>query len=771
MKSRFGIVLLISALLVCPCAAFGDSSPDINSSWKFCLLADGTGSADDIDDSSWPQVTLPFDAAVSCPSSAVENTGSRTVCYRRHFVLPLSDKGRSFNLYVERISDNYELFCNGFQVGSSSRGYVPASFDLTDYLKFGEENVLTFICRGSVSDRRYYDGIGIVRPLSLFEDPQVHLAPLFGVRPRVFVADDLKSASVAVSATVVNSGITSGGPYELRQIVRDASGNIVAKDSRTFRISPMKSLDIKISLNVPAPRLWSPEHPNLYKLTTTIVPIGGAPICTRETAIGFRKTVFTPDGGLKLNGSHYELRGATIHDNCPAFGAAVPEGIWRYRLEKLKEFGFNAIRIVGSPAPQLLLDLCDSIGLAVIDESRDCGTSTSDLESVESMVYSHMAHPSIVLWSLGNELVELENLPSGADIAARLGARIAWLDPTREVTCANAGGPYMLSGISVLGFSHIDQNAVEQICQSMPGKASLLTAETSGAATRGVYGNIPEKKRFMSLNRSGVQPDFCSYSDADFEVSNENMVLNVIERGWQFFRKHPFLSGIFYESAFDYIGISTSDDAALSVAQSGIFDACGFPKDEAWYLRSVWKKTPMVYMSPHMSLSEDGVLPLLIYSNCDEVELISGGTSLGRRSMPVDGHLSWSIQADTCSFLALVGYDNMKKTSSLVMKDCGAAKYALWKVKSYEDLSVIDITVVDDADNPVPDSEALLSVKLPQGWQVMSCGNGDPVNLPCNGGTSDGSRFAAFGSKAQVVVRPPVPGGRLSEEQVLVVVE
>ena len=368
-----------------------------------------------------------------------------------------------------------------------------------------------------------------------------------------------------------------------------------------------------------AERRWSIDSPYLYTLTVRLFYDGElSDVVTRR--FGVRTLEFSPEKGLLLNGVAVKLRGANMHLDHAGVGVAVPDELWRYRISRLQEYGFNAVRTSHNCASVSMLDLCDEMGVLVIDENRQFGVNQEQLRQLRNMIDRDRNHPSVILWSVGNEEWAVEHGEKGVEIARRMSEAVHGMDRTRPSTYGNAGGPDLVKGVDVFGYNYIVQNPVDEYHRLYPEKCAVGTEETSGAGTRGVYRTVPEKGWMVPLNR----------------IDTLGRV-NVIEYGWKFYKARQWGLGLFYWTGFDYRGEPNPMKWPATGSQFGIFDYCGFPKDEAFYLKAAWKNEPSVHIcGPYGG-------EVWVYSNCDEVRLYESGKSLGRRKMPHDGHLVWKV--------------------------------------------------------------------------------------------------------------------------------
>lgn len=576
----------------------------------------------EFDDSSWQKVSLPHDWAVDLPYSPEASHSHGYKCigwkypensvgwYRKHIEIPAEDKGKQFFIEFEGIYRDSEVFCNGFYLGGERSGYASSVYTLTPYLNYGGDNVITVRCDASLEEGWYYEGAGIYRNVRLYKSGPVSMKH-YSLKINQKKADgSVWTVSDGTADVYVDESC-----IDFDYVLSDAA---VSRDKVTREIEIRDAEGRRVER---AERRWSIDSPYLYTLTVKLFYDGElSDVETRR--FGVRTLEFSPEKGLLLNGVAVKLRGANMHLDHAGVGVAVPDELWRYRISRLQEYGFNAIRTSHNCASVSMLDLCDEMGVLVIDENRQFGVNQEQLRQLRNMIDRDRNHPSVILWSVGNEEWAVEHSEKGVEIARRMSEAVHGMDRTRPSTYGNAGGPDLVKGVDVFGYNYIVQNPVDEYHRLYPEKCAVGTEETSGAGTRGIYRTVPEKGWMVPLNR----------------IDTLGRV-NVIEYGWKFYKARPWALGLFYWTGFDYRGEPNPMKWPATGSQFGIFDYCGFPKDEAFYLKAAWKDEPSV----HICGPYDG--EVWVYSNCDEVRLYESGKSLGRREMPQDGHLVWKVSS------------------------------------------------------------------------------------------------------------------------------
>ena len=576
----------------------------------------------EFDDSSWQKVSLPHDWAVDLPYSPEASHSHGYKCigwkypensvgwYRKHIEIPAKDKGKQFFIEFEGIYRDSEVFCNGFYLGGEQSGYASSVYTLTPYLNYGGDNVIAVRCDASLEEGWYYEGAGIYRNVRLYKSGPVSMKHY-----SLKISQKKTDGSVWTVSDGTADVYVDESCIDFDYILADAA---VSRDKVTREIEIRDAEGRRVER---AERRWSIDSPYLYTLTVRLFYDGElSDVVTRR--FGVRTLEFSPEKGLLLNGVAVKLRGANMHLDHAGVGVAVPDELWRYRISRLQEYGFNAVRTSHNCASVSMLDLCDEMGVLVIDENRQFGVNQEQLRQLRNMIDRDRNHPSVILWSVGNEEWAVEHGEKGVEIARRMSEAVHGMDRTRPSTYGNAGGPDLVKGVDVFGYNYIVQNPVDEYHRLYPEKCAVGTEETSGAGTRGVYRTVPEKGWMVPLNR----------------IDTLGRV-NVIEYGWKFYKARPWGLGLFYWTGFDYRGEPNPMKWPATGSQFGIFDYCGFPKDEAFYLKAAWRDEPSVHIcGPYGG-------EVWVYSNCDEVRLYESGKSLGRREMPQDGHLVWKVSA------------------------------------------------------------------------------------------------------------------------------
>ena len=726
--------------------------------------------AQKFDDSGWQEIQLPHDWVTTLPyaAEASHSHGYKTVgwkyletsvgWYRKTLKIDNEDLGKRLMLRFDGIFRNAQVWFNGFYMGTEPSGYVTQIYDITPYVNYGGDNLICVRADASLEEGWFYEGAGIYRDVWLEKSAEVSVAP-FGT----FVRTDLKqkpgNAVLTVRTEVTNSGLQKQY-YTVDIRLLDAEGQEVAygKDTHPSNLNAKDTREQLCMMVVKNPHLWSPDDPYLYQVEH-IVKVDDQVTDVYTTTIGIREIAFDAEKGFLLNGQPLKLKGVNMHQDHAGVGAAIPDALQAWRIHQLKSIGCNAYRASHNPMTPALLDICDREGMLVIDENRLMGINEEHLRLLERMIKRDRNHPSIILWSDGNEEWGLENTVQGTRVAEAMREYTRLLDPSRPSTVANAGGTELIKGLDVVGFNYIVQNDVDNRKKANPSWKIVGTEETTGCGTRGVYfkesGDRSQEGRMVSMNRD----------------TTHHHVENVIERGWKFYAERPWAAGLFYWTGFDYRGEPNPLSYPAHDSEFGIFDYCGFPKDEAYYLKAWWTDGPVLHIFPHWNLTghEGEEIELWAYSNCDEVELVVNGKKLGRQAMPKNGHLKWKATYQPGKVVAY-GYKQGKRIMTQTIETTKPAYKTVLKSDIKEitadgrDVAVITVEVQDQKGRVVPDACPMLHFTLEGAGRILGAGNGDPMYLGADHPKDMNCHqfsIPAFNGLAQILIQSDEPSSSL----------
>jgi len=708
---------------------FGNFENDFKSGTSYFTYFAKTGYGDgpassNFDDRAWRSLDLPHDWAVELPFSgeASHSHGYKTVgwkypetsvgWYRKSFDVPNSDLGRKISVQFDGVFRNSIVWVNGFYLGNEQSGYAGFEYDITDYLNYGGNNVITVRVDASIEEGWFYEGAGIYRHVWLNKTNPLRIGQ-YGI----FASSELEgqNAIVTARATINNDGKNIEN-FKIEHSIINANGNTVATGNvDKLSLKPTVSKEYFCKINVASPNLWSPDSPYLYKLKTKVISAGNV-VDQYETNIGIRTIRFTANEGFFLNGKHLKLLGTNNHQDHAGVGCAIPDALQEFRIVSLKAMGSNAYRCSHNPPTPELLDACDKLGMLVIDENRLQGINQEHFNLLKRMIQRDRNHPSIITWSLGNEEWAIESNIKGARITETMQRYAQTIDSTRRYNVAISGGCGNGSSktIDLMGFNYLRQCNIDEYHTKNPDQPGIGTEETTGCGTRGIYEDDKNNGRMAQFDRTGG-------------VS--------IERGWKFYDERPWLSGLFYWTGFDYKGEPNPLGYPAVSSQFGIIDACGFPKDAFYYLKSWWTSEPVLHLLPHWNWKgkEGQEISVWAYSNCDQVELFLNKKSLGRKPMPKNGHIEWAVKYAPGTLLAK-GFKNGKEIIRSQVETTGnpAAVQLIADRNSIkadgEDVSVITVRINDAKGLNVPTANNEITFSLEGPGKIIGIGNGDPAS-------------------------------------------
>ena len=682
--------------------------------------ADGPAAAA-FEDRGWRQLDLPHDWAVEAPFDARAssshgykasgfNVPERSIgWYRKTFAIPPSDLGRRISVEFDGVFRDSIVWVNGFYLGRHACGYTGFSYDLTDYLNYGGDNTIAVRVDATMEEGWFYEGAGIYRHVWLVKTAPLHV-PQWGTYVTAEVGEG--AAVVTARTTVANDG-TGEAAFDVEQSIIDPNGRAVAAGAlRSLSLAAGGTGEFPVALTVPQPQLWSLESPALHRLATTI-RAGGAVVDRYETPFGIRSIRFDPDHGFFLNGRHVEIHGTNNHQDHAGVGVALPDALQDFRVARLKEIGVNACRSSHNPPTPEFLDACDRLGLLVLDENRLMGVSPEQLGQLESMIRRDRNHPGVIAWSLGNEEWALEGNIKGARIASRMQAFAHRLDPTRRTTYANSGGWGGISTvIDLVGYNYINQSNPDEQHARFPDHPGVGTEETTTQCTRGIYFDDPSH----ALLSPQMKGDTGGNS----------------EKGWNYYAARPFLAGLFFWTGFDLRGEAWPSGWPGVVSHFGFLDACGFPKDTAYYIKAWWTGEPVLHLYPHWNWQgrEGQEFTVGCFSNCEAVELFLNGVSRGKQAMPRNGHVEWKV-AYAPGALEARGYRGAETVATTRVETTGApAQLVLTPDRTVinadgADAAVFTVSARDAQGRTVPTAGNRVDFEV-TGGRIIGVGNGDP---------------------------------------------
>lgn len=710
------------------------------------------------DDSSWGDVIVPHDWAVALPfAQGPEAKGSDRGAahgfkaigrefpqnsigwYRAPINVTAADKGRRICLEFDGVFRDAIVFVNGYDVIRNESGYAPFSVRIDNFLDYdGGPNVVTVRADATLGEGWFYEGAGIYRHVELVRTDPLHI-PQWGVVVRSELGPD--GALIHVAVDVVNANDAPVSTTLHLSLSGPDGQKVAAIDLVPVRLEPGEHRTFDQHVRLPAPQLWSIENPRLYSVRAEL--LGDARLIDNcDTRFGLRSIHFDPELGFFLNGKPVKLLGTANHQDHAGVGTGIPDSLHRWRVVQLQEMGSNAWRSAHNPPATALLDACDELGMLMIAEQRINSSSPEAVSELERMIRRDRNHPSVILWSLGNEEPH-QSTPRGARITEELQAHVRRLDPTRQTTFAVDQGWDTGVGrvVDVLGFNY-RTNQIEAYHHRHPEQPLIGTETGSTVATRGEYATDPERHVVRAYD------------------TEHPWWATTAEEWWTIVADRPYIAGGFVWTGFDYRGEPTPYNEWPSISsQFGILDTCGFPKDNYYYYRAWWRRDrPMVHLLPHWNWPGREGQPIEVWAhgNTDEVELRLNGKSIGRLAMPRNRHLSWPVPYAPGRIEA-IGYKEGRAVARDARETAGPAQSVLLnvdrRVARRGEVIIANAAIVDARGRPVPRADNLLRFSA-DGGKVIGVGNGNPNSLE----PDLAAQRKAFNGLAQAIVRVGGPG-------------
>ncbi len=655
-----------------------------DAAWKF-HLGDVTGAqATTYDDSSWTSLDVPHDWSISLPFTQNSPAGGGggylnggTGWYRKTFTLPASTGQRVF-VQFDGVYMDSTVYLNGTQVGARPYGFASFECDVTAAAKFGASNVLAVRVNNQQPSSRWYSGSGIYRHtwLKTVNPVRVAYTGTAVTTPTVSAS----SATVNIAVTVQNDGSTDQS-VTVSSSVGDASGmDVGAASSPATTVAAGKTATVMQTVMVSNPKIWSLASPTMYSAVTT-VSVGGNVVDSYTTPFGIRTFAFSASSGFTLNGAAVKINGTCNHHDLGALGAAANSRAIEKRLQQLKSMGVNGLRTSHNPPAPEFLDMADRMGFLVMDEAFDCwdmGKNQYDYgrfftqwskTDIGDMVSRDRNHPSIIIWSIGNEIQDSNN----STVAASLISAVKAKDTTRAIGQAfleASPGAAVAPMEDVVGLNYAPYT-YDNLHSSNPTWKFFASESSSAVRSRGIYKTPATTNILMSSDNQ------CS--------SYDNSVVSwgtSAEGSWSSVTSRAFIAGEFIWTGFDYIGEPTPYGWPSKSSYFGAIDTAGFPKDIFYFYQSKWGAAgpTMVHIAPMdwTSWTAGTSVPVFVYTNADSVELFLNGTSLGSKTMnATTGHLSWSVPFATGTLQAKATKGGTVVATDTVKTAGAATKLAL----------------------------------------------------------------------------------------------
>lgn len=739
---------------------FGDASDplkDFNYSISNIFSKTGNTYRSAIDnkfnDTSWRSLNLPHDWVVelpfvNSPNNDVLSHGYKPVgglfpetsigWYRKHFLINKKDSGTRFQIQFDGVFRDANVWLNGIYLGNNKSGYVGFAYDITDFINYDKENVLVVRVDATQYEGWFYEGAGIYRHVWLNQYNNIHIADNGAF---VYTNVQNNNACINIEIPVKNQNFDASN-CTVSSIVADRNGKILGQTKeQPFSLNTNETKTIKQKILLSNPKLWSVDDPYLYRVTT-LIKSDGKIIDADNKRFGIRTFSVTKDG-LFLNGKYIKVKGVCDHQDHAGVGSALPDYLQYYRIGLLKQMGANAYRTTHNPPTPELLDACDSLGMLVLDETRLLNSSHEYINQFGRMILRDRTNPSVFMWSIGNEEFSVQTSSIGKRIAQTLLAKQKELDPSRISTYAgDVGNVYqgVNEVIPVRGFNYRIL-AVDHYHKDHPGQPIIGTEMGSTVTTRGIY----EKD---TVNAYVPDEDITAPSWA-----------NTAEQWWSLAATRPWWMGGFVWTGFDYRGEPTPYKWPNINSHFGIMDMCGFPKNIYYYYQSWWTDKDVLHIAPHWNWKgkEGQPIDVWVYSNADNVELFLNGKSLGKKEMPRNSHLQWTVNYEPGT-LSAIAFKNGKKITAHVETTGPAAEVVITPYKTTmladgKDATVINVTVVDKQGREVPDADNLISFSLTGDAKIIGVGNGDPSSHEPDKCMDGNWQRKLFNGKCQVILK------------------
>lgn len=741
--------------------------------WRF-VLADSAHMADvDYNDSHWRKLSLPHDWAIEGDFYASNPSGAGGGAlpggvgwYRKTFSIPLTpsqDGGTSCFIEFDGVYMNSTVYVNGQKVGFRPYGYSSFEYDITDYLKKGENVIAVRVDNSDQPNSRWYSGCGIYRHVWLTQTEHTHVAH-WGTYVTSSLSKNNKTATFNVMVEVANKTKDT----QITNILLDAGGNEIAKSNGS-------------TLQVKNPHLWTLDNPYIYKVRTEI-RVGDKIVDVYETNTGVRSFRFDPKAGFSLNSVPVKINGVCEHHDFGCLGAALNEDALHRKLVKLKAMGVNAIRSSHNPPAPELLNMCDTMGLIVMDESFDMWRRKKTQNDyarffdewherdLSDLVKRDRNHPCILMWSIGNEVLEQwssadadeltleqanlilnaghdastlahgEEMTPNALLTQHLANIIKKYDKTRPITAGcNEPDPknhlFKSGAIDIIGFNYHHQ-WIKDVPKNFPNKPFIMSESVSALQTRGYY--------MMPSDSIYVAPKewWMPYTDPSFMCSAyDNMHASwssTHEQTWDVVKHTPYVGGQFIWTGFDYIGEPTPYGFPARSSYFGIIDLAGFPKDIYYMYQSEWTNKPVLHLFPHWNwLPGQEIDMWCYYNNADEVELYVNGKSQGvrRKADSHVYHVSWRVKYEPGEVKVVArkaavknGYPEIVATQTI--KTAGQPDH-LRLTTDYKGKTTtfVNVEVVDKDGNLCPWAENQVFFETTGGLEIIGVDNGSQFSM------------------------------------------
>ncbi len=702
------------------------------------------------DDSSWNIVDLPHDFVIerneydTTTPSCTGSFAKSIVWYRKTFLIPEEDRGSRIFIQFDGVYRNCEVWLNGNLAGRHVGGYMGFELEITELLKYGSSNSFAVKVDATDYEGWWYEGGGIYRDVRVLKTNQTRIIDNEVHAEQSNILVDKLTATISISGAI-DFGLMLDEPKSREIIVNiyNPDKDLVATKTLTLSGESYDKKDFRAEFDLKDIKLWSLEQRNLYK-AEIIVKNSRENLDNYSTTFGIRTIKYSAERGFELNNKTVKLYGVCGHDDFAGVGVALTRPIIQYKIDRLMEMGVNAYRCAHNPPDPKFLEICDRVGVLVIDETRLSGVNSADLDDYVLMIKRDRNHPSIIAWSMGNEEMALQATEVGVQIFQKMEAIGKKYDSSRPYLHAinadydrivkfDRDHGFIQNPVGLNYFVHHDKDIYNTMHNQYPDLC-MINTETTGICSTREY-SIP-------------------YNDVDLQApTTENITVWESEKfhkkitcygstrpiwgmdpetSWKVHVDRPYSAGVFLWTGFDYRGEVFPYDYPATITFFGIIDLCGIPKDWFYYLQANWTNNDVLHILPHwnMSVNEGETVDVWAFTNCEEVELYINGESQGRKVCEPHGHLEWSVKYKK-GVLEAVGYKNgleVKRDTRVTAKD--PVKLVLKPNKNslladYEDAVIITAHLEDEDGNMVITSNEEISFEFEGPYRFLGTGNGD----------------------------------------------
>jgi len=725
---------------------------DFNLNWKFCKTNDSAAYFINYDDSKWQNIDLPHDWSIYGPfsdtNSSTCNQGALPTgigWYRKYFNIKYNPEKNIVYVRFDGIFKNSSVWVNENFCGNRPSGYASFYYDITKFLnKNGKNNLIAVKVDNTLQpNSRWYTGSGIYRNTYLIKKSKIHIIP-WGVY--VYAKEINKNFANIIAEAEVRNCFDTKKEFNIEYLILTSNGKLISKIKEKLSLLPGLNKVTSPKINIENPLLWSPETPHLYKLKINIF-LNNKLYDESDENFGIRYFKFDADSGFYLNDKKYKLLGVCLHHDYGCLGAAVYKSAIKRQLTILKEMGCNAIRTAHNPPAPELLDLCDEMGFFVIDEAFDVWRKKKvkyddhiffndwHEKDLSDFIKRDRNHPSIILWSIGNEIREQFD-SSGIYITRKLTDIVRKYDHSRPITCALTENQpdknfiYQSHVLDVLGFNykHKDYNLLKKWYPNKP----LFSSEcVSAISSRGCY-KMPSDSTFVLYHYPELNSN---YKVNDYSVSAYDHVYaywgSTHHETWRIVKSLNHIAGLFIWSGFDYLGEPFPFKYPARSSYFGILDLAGLPKDIYYFYQSEWTDKPVLHVFPHWNWEKAQVIDVwAYYNNADEAELFVNGISKGIKTKNDSLlYVLWRVNYEP-GYIKVITRKNGKTTlEKKIFTSDKPYSIRLFPDKNVlhannYDLSFIKVEIVDKNGYLVPNACVKVDFEIKGKGQIVGVDNG-----------------------------------------------